>query len=71
MGLIVPPCVSHILFGFNQMQGLLQMQQRQGLPSKEARRAMCRRPGDANRDIRRRAQPHPAASTACPDLEDQ
>jgi len=37
------------------MQGLLQMQQRQGLPGKEARWAMRRRPSDANRDVRRRA----------------
>jgi hypothetical protein len=38
MGLIVPPnfTYSHILFDFNPMQGLLQMQQRQGLPGKEA-----------------------------------
>lgn len=40
MGLIVPPIsdiLMFVLFDFNPMQGLLQMQQRQGLPGKEAR----------------------------------
>jgi hypothetical protein len=53
------------------MQGLLQVQQRQGLPGEEARRAVRGRPSDADRDVRRRARPHPAAGAAFhPDVED-
>lgn len=59
------------LFGFDPMQGLLQVQQRQGLPGEEARRAVRGRPSDADRDVRRRARPHPAAGAAFhPDVED-
>jgi len=47
------------------MQGLLQMQQREGLPSKEACRAVCRWFIDAHSDIWGWAQPYSDANSVC------
>ena len=47
------------------MQGLLQMQQREGLPGKEACRAVCRWFIDAHSDIWGWAQPYSDANSVC------
>jgi hypothetical protein len=43
------------------MQGILQVQQQEGLPGEEARREVSQRPGDAARHLRERTQPRAAA----------
>ncbi|THU46903.1 hypothetical protein C4D60_Mb09t09820 [Musa balbisiana] len=54
----------------NIMQGVLQVQQHEGLPCKEACRKVLGRPHDAHCYLRRRAQPCQAAYPVCSDIED-
>jgi hypothetical protein len=43
------------------VQGILQVQQQEGLPGQEARRAVPQRPGYVDRHLRERPQPRAAA----------